>query len=70
MPYGDHTTAYKLLAENATEDQIRASGEYDRFVGEVGTVTFPDKSFIELRRFNNHQAFLSSGWNVTPRDAK
>lgn len=70
MAYGDHTTAYKLLAKNASDDHIRASGDYVRDVGELGTVTFPDKSFIELRRFNNHQAFLSSGWNVTPRESK
>ena len=67
MAYGDHTTAFKLLAKNATEDQIRASGDFQRYPGELGTVTFSDKSFIELRRFDNHQAFLSSGWNVTPR---
>ena len=67
MAYGDHTTAFKLLAKNVTEAQIRAVGEFQRFPGELGVVTFADKSFIELRRFDNHQAFLSSGWNVTPR---
>ena len=68
MPMGDHTTAYKLLARKASDTEIRAAGEYQRFPGELGTVTFPDKSCIELRRFN-HQAFLSNGWNVTPTKA-
>ncbi len=65
MAYGDHTIAYKLLAEKATVGRIRAAGTYTRD-SELGLVTFPDKSFIELRKFGNHQAFMAGGWNVSP----
>ncbi|MDV0844965.1 hypothetical protein [Klebsiella quasipneumoniae] len=66
MAYGDHTIAYKLLAEKATVGRIRAAGTYTRD-SELGLVTFPDKSFIELRKFGNHQAFMAGGWNISPR---
>ncbi len=67
MAYGDHTTAYSLLFKGASESEIQAAGEFLPFEGELGSVVFADKSSIELRRFNNHQAFLSNGWNITPR---
>ena len=66
MPYGDHSIAYKLLAAKTPTDEIIAAGSYARD-SELGTVTFIDKSSIEIRKFNNHQAFLANGWNVTPR---
>ncbi len=68
MAYGDHSTGYTLLTDNATEARILTSGEYApaRGIGEMGTVTFPDKSFIEIRKSGNHQAFMSSDWNNTP----
>ena len=65
MAYGEHTTAYQLLAANATQSQIEAKGQYKRD-DELGTVTFPDGSRIALRKFGNHQAYLASGWNITP----
>lgn len=65
MAYGDQTTAYALLRRKATESEIRAAGTCGIEAG-CETVKFQDGSFIELRKFNNHQAFLSNGWNVTP----
>lgn len=67
MAYGDNTTAYELLKRNASISEIEAAGAINNMRSELGTVTFRDGSFIELRRFNNHQAFLKTGWNITPR---
>jgi len=41
-------------------------GTYTRD-SELGRVTFPDKSFIELRKFGNHQ--LTPTWTRTGRSS-
>lgn len=63
MAYGDNSTAAKILAQGSSEAYIKGTGTEIR----RDVIEFVDKSFIELRKFDNHQAFLSNGWNVTPR---
>ncbi len=65
MPYGDNTTAYKLLTQGACVDTIKATGKQQR--GYPDVYVFSDGSSIELSKWGRHQARLSNGWNVTPR---
>ena len=62
MAQGGNSIAAQLLLDGHNEAYIRSIGT-ER--GE-GIIVFADKSFIELRQFENHQAFLANGWSVTP----
>lgn len=64
MAYGDNSTAYKLLAQGTTWETIsKLAVKYNQY---TDVATFADGSFVEWRRGGHHQAFLSSGHNVTP----
>jgi hypothetical protein len=62
-PLGAHTKAYQFARK--TWDQIEAAAK--SLNHDTTRATFDDGSFIEWDRFGHHQAFLSNGWNVTPR---
>lgn len=62
-PLGANSKAYRFARK--TWDEIEAAA---KSLERDGTIArFDDGSFIEWNRFDHHQAFLSNGWNVTPR---
>jgi predicted ATP-dependent Lon-type protease len=62
-PLGANSKAHQLARK--TWDEIEAAAK--RISNDGTRATFDDGSFIEWERFGHHQAFLSNGWNVTPR---
>jgi hypothetical protein len=62
-PLGFNSKAYQFARK--PWEQIEAAAK--RMTNNGERATFDDGSFIEWNRFGHHQAFLSNGWNVTPR---